>query len=93
VQFVPDVVERCSNIVDGHLRAIVLADADSALAAETVGPEAVELNVALSDVSMSNEEPCTKDTLGEDIEDGVSNDLTVDAGLASTVGDTPDTKI
>jgi hypothetical protein len=80
-------------MVDGHLRAIILADADSTLAVETVGPEAVKLDVALGHVGMSNQEPRTKDTLGEDIEDGVSNDLTVDAGLASTVGNTPDTKI
>ena len=74
-----------------HLSTIVLADADSTLAAEAVGPEAVELSIALAHVGVSNKEPGTETSLSEDIKDGVGNDLSVDAGLAGTVGDTPDT--
>jgi hypothetical protein len=73
-----------------YLRAIFLADADSTLAVETIRPEAVELNIALAQVGVDNQEPCTEDTLGEDIENSVGDDLTVDADLTSTVGNTPD---
>lgn len=41
---------------------------------------------------MGNQEPGTEDSLGEDIEDSVGNDLSVDASLASTIGNTPDTE-
>jgi hypothetical protein len=74
-----------------HLSTIVLTDADGTLTAETVGPEAVELNIALAHVGVGNQEPGTEDSLGQDIKNSVDNDLSVHAGLASTVGNTPDT--
>lgn len=78
--------------VDGmHLSTVILTDADSTLAAEAVGPESVKLSIALAHVGVDNEEPGTKDSLGENIEDGVGNDLSVNADLAGTVGNTPDT--
>jgi hypothetical protein len=80
-------------VLEMHLRAILLTDADSTFAVETVGPEAVELNIALAHVGVDNQEPGTEDTLGKDIEHGVGDDLSVDADLASTIGDTPDTSI
>jgi hypothetical protein len=40
---------------------------------------------------VGNKEPGTKDSLGKDVEDGVGDDLSIDASLASTVGNTPDT--
>jgi hypothetical protein len=86
-----EVAELLHRVGDVHLRAIILTDADSTLAVETVGPEAVELNVALAHVGVNNQEPCTEDTLGKDVEHGVGDDLGVDADLASTVGNTPDT--
>jgi len=69
---------------------VVITDADATLAAETLGPEAVEVDVRLGHVGVSEEEPQAEDGLGEDIEDGVANDLSIDAGDASTVGNTPD---
>jgi hypothetical protein len=78
---------------DVHLRTILLTDADSTLAVETVGPEAVELNIALAQVGVDNQEPGTEDTLGKDIEHSIGDDLSVDADLASTIGDTPNTSI
>lgn len=41
---------------------------------------------------MGNKEPSTKASLGKDIKNSVGNDLRVDANLASTVGNTPDTE-
>lgn len=74
-----------------RLGTVVLTDADSTIAAETVGPEAVELSVALTHVGVDNEEPGTEDGLGENVENGVDNDLSINADLAGTVGNTPDT--
>jgi len=42
---------------------------------------------------VGNQEPGTEDSLGEDIENSVGNDLSVNADPASTVGDTPNTAI
>lgn len=74
-----------------HLSTIVLTNADSTLAAETVGPEAVELSIALAQVGVDNEEPGTEDSLGKDIENCVGNNLSVNTDLAGAVGNTPDT--
>jgi len=41
---------------------------------------------------VDNKEPGTEASLGKNIEDSVGNDLRVDADLASTVGNTPDTE-
>ena len=73
------------------LRAVILTEADGTLAVETVGPEAVELNVALTQLGVSDQKPGTKDTLGENVQDSVGNDFTVNTDLAGTVGKTPDT--
>ena len=74
-----------------RLGTVVLTDADSTITVETVGPEAVELSVALTHVGVDNEEPGTEDGLGENVENGVDNDLSINADLAGTVGNTPDT--
>lgn len=39
---------------------------------------------------MSKEEPEAKDGLGEDIEDGVGNDLSIDVDIARPISNTPD---
>jgi len=41
---------------------------------------------------VAKEEPHTEDGLGENIEDSVGNDLSVNAGLARAIGDTPNTE-
>jgi hypothetical protein len=73
------------------LRAIVLTKTDGTLAVEAVGPEAGKLDIALTHLGMSDQEPGTEDTLSEDIQDSVSNDLAVNTNDASTVGKTPNT--
>jgi len=75
-----------------HLSTIIIVtDADAALATETLRPEATELNVGLGHTHVGKEEPSTKHGLGEDVKNGVGDDLTVNADLAGTVGDTPNT--
>lgn len=75
-----------------HLSTIiVVTDADGALAAKTLGPESVEVHVGLRHVGVGEEEPQAEDWLGEDVEDGVGNDLGINAGNAGAVGNTPDT--
>ena len=80
---------------DGYsrLRAIILADADGTVTVEAVGPETTQLNIALAQVGMGKEEPGTEDTLGKDIQNGISDDLAVNTNLARTIGETPDTRI
>lgn len=76
-----------------RLSTVVFTNADSTLAAEAVGPEAVELSITLAHVGVDNEEPGTEDSLGENVENGVGNDLSVNTDLAGTVGNTPDTRL
>ena len=70
---------------------VVVTNADGALVAETLAPEATDLNVGLGDALVGEKEPGTEDGLGEDVKDGVGNDLLVDGGSAGAVSDTPDT--
>ena len=41
---------------------------------------------------MSEEEPEAKDGLGEDIEDGISDDLGININAAGAISDTPDAR-
>ena len=76
-----------------YLGAIVIVtNADTALTTKTLGPEATNINVGLGHAGMGNEEPCTKDDLGENIEDGVGNNFAINADPAGTVGNSPDTR-
>jgi hypothetical protein len=74
-----------------RLGTVILTKADSAVLVETVGPEAGELDVALGEVGMGDQEPGTEDTLGKNIQDSVGDDLAINANLAGTVCKTPDT--
>lgn len=83
-------------MVDGRsslCTLIILTNADSTLAADTVGPEATELDLSLGHALVGEEQPSTKDRLGEQIEDGVGNDLLVNGHLARAVGNTPNAEI
>lgn len=74
-----------------RLRALVIVtDADGALLAEALAPEATELDVGLGDALVGEEEPGAEDGLGEDVEDGVGDDLLVNVHVAGAVGDAPD---
>lgn len=41
---------------------------------------------------MGDKEPGTEDTFGKDVKDSVGNDLAVNADLAGTICETPDTR-
>lgn len=76
-----------------HLSTLlVITNAERALVVETVSPEATDLNVGLRHVLVGKEEPKTEDWLGKNVKDGVGDDLSVNAGLAGAIGDTPDTR-
>jgi hypothetical protein len=68
---------------------IILTNTDSTLAADTVGPEATKLNLSLGHALVGEEQPSTEDRLGEQVKDGVGNDLLVDGHLAGAIGNTP----
>lgn len=77
-----------------HLRTLlVVANADTALGAETLAPESTDVNVGLGDALVGEEEPGTEDGLGEDVKDGVGNDLLVNVHVAGAIGNTPDTEM
>ena len=69
---------------------IVIANADSTLAVEAMGPETSDIDVSLGDGGVCEQQPGTKDGLGEDVENGVGDDLDVDGDLAGTISDSPD---
>jgi hypothetical protein len=71
---------------------VVVTNADGALVAETLAPEATDLKVGLGDALVGEEEPGTKDGLGEDVKDSVGDDLLVNGSVAGAVSDTPDTE-
>jgi hypothetical protein len=73
------------------LRAIILTKANGTLAVETVGPEAVELDIALTELGVGDQQPGTEDTLGQNIQDSVRNNLAIDTNLAGAISKTPDT--
>jgi hypothetical protein len=74
-----------------YLSTIVITETDGALAAEAVGPETAKVNVGLGHLRVGDEEPDTKNRLGEDVENSVRDDLGVDRHPTGAVGDTPDT--
>ena len=74
-----------------HLRTLVIiTNADGTLAADTMGPEATNVEVGLLQALVSEQEPGTEDRLGKDVEDGIGDDLLIDIHVAGAVSDTPD---
>lgn len=69
---------------------VVVTDTDGALGTETLAPESTDVNVGLGDALVGDEEPGTEDGFGEDVKDGVGNDLLVNVHVAGAIGDTPD---
>lgn len=84
-------VRNLSYVETDRRSSAVILEADSTLTAKTVGPEATELNVGLGHVGVGEEKPQTEDGLGEDVKDGVGNNLGVNRELARAIGDAPDT--
>ena len=55
-----------------------------------MSPEAAELNVSLGHVHMGQKEPQAEHGLGQNIEDGIGNNLAVNVDVAGAIGNTPD---
>lgn len=74
-----------------HLRTLVIVtNTDGTLATETLRPESTNVNVGLWDARVGEQEPCTEDGLGQDVEDGVGDDLLVNVKVAGSVSNAPD---
>jgi hypothetical protein len=84
-------VDICVTYVRSCLSAIVLTEADGTLTVETVRPETSELNIALTQLGVGDQQPGTEDTLGKNVQNGISDDLAVNTNLACAIGKTPDT--
>jgi hypothetical protein len=76
--------------IERHLRAlIIITNTDAALRAETMGPETTELNIAVGQFGVGDEQPGAEDGLGQDIKDSVGNDFLVNIEKTGTIGNTP----
>jgi hypothetical protein len=73
-----------------HLSTVVITETESTLTVEAVGPEATEVNIGLTELSVGDDQPGTEDRLGKNIEDGVGDDLAIDTNTAGTVSEAPD---
>jgi hypothetical protein len=74
-----------------HLSTVIVTDAESTLAVETVGPEATKVHIGLAELGVSDDQPSTEDGLSKNIKDSVGNDLAIDTDLAGTVSEAPNT--
>jgi hypothetical protein len=70
---------------------IIITNAESALSADSMGPEATELNAGLWEFGVREKKPEAEHWLRKDVKDGISNNLLVDAKDAGSVGNTPNT--
>lgn len=71
---------------------VIFTNTNAALSRETVGPPAANLNVRLRDAAVAKQKPQTKDGLGQNVENGVGQNLTINTSLARTIGKTPHTR-
>lgn len=69
---------------------LVIANADTTLSGQPVGPPSAKVDIGLRDAAVAQEEPETKDRLSQNIEDGVGHDFAINTDLARPVGKTPD---
>jgi len=76
-----------------YLRALVVIDTDAAFAGETLAPETVNGRGGGWHSIMSEEQPETENRLGEDVKDGVTDDLTINREGAGTISKTPDDRV
>jgi len=73
------------------LRSLIIADADAALASsKALRPPSSHIDVCLGELPVCHEQPEAKDGLGEDIEDGVCDNLGINTRATGTIGNTPD---
>ena len=70
---------------------IVITHSDLTLTTKTLGPEAFEGWRGAGHAVVGEEEPEAEDWLGEDVKNGVGNNLGINVGDAGTVSNAPDT--
>lgn len=74
-----------------RLSTVIVTETESTLTVKAVGPEAAEVNIGLAELSVGDDQPSTEDGLSKNIEDGVGDDLAINANTAGTVSEAPDT--
>lgn len=76
---------------DGSLSTlVVITDTDGTLVGKTVSPEAADVDVHLWGAAVGEQEPGTENRLGQDVQNGVGDDLLIDVHLAAAISNTPD---
>ena len=75
----------------GHHRLVLLADANSTLSSKTMRPVSTKVDVRLGHSTMAKQQPEAKYRLRKEVENGVNHDFGIDARLAGTIGDSPNT--
>lgn len=66
---------------------------NGALGGQALRPETTNAGLGARHGIVGEEQPEAEDGLGEDVKNGVGENLAVDADVARTIGDTPDTNI
>lgn len=74
-----------------HLSTVIVTKTEGALTVKAIGPEAAEVNIGLTELSVGDDQPSTEDGLSKDVEDGVGDDLAINTNTAGTVSKAPDT--
>jgi hypothetical protein len=69
---------------------IIVADADGTLGTSSIGPVATNVGGGVAVLAGSGDDPETENSLGEDIEDSVDDDLSADLDLPGATSSTPD---
>jgi hypothetical protein len=69
---------------------IIVTDADGTLGTSSTGPVATNVGGGVAVLAGSSDDPETNNGLGEDIEDGVDDDLSADLDLPGATSSTPD---
>jgi hypothetical protein len=74
------------------LRTIVI-ETKGALTTQAMSPETSEINIGLGHLGVGKEEPETEDGLGENVQDSISDDLSVDRHFSGAISNTPNTTL
>lgn len=70
---------------------LVIANTNSALGRQPVGPISVEIDISFRDGTVTDKEPESKHRLHKSVKDSIDHNLLIDADLTTTIGNTPDT--
>lgn len=83
-----------SAIRTGHIHLstlIVISNTELTLTGKTICPVSAKFDIRLRHVDVSKQQPGTEDWLGQNVQNGIGNDLGINTGFAGSVGNTPDT--